>query len=70
MSANRCALASSSSQMLKTNLVLSSAGASERMAGEAIRYQRMIKSAPKAVPQALPTVQRPGVQRDGPRAER
>ena len=37
-----------------------------RPSGEAAQY-RAIKSAPKAVPQALPTVQRPGVQRDGPR---
>jgi hypothetical protein len=35
-------------------------------AWKAEEYDR-IKSAPKAVPEALPAVQRPGVQRDGPR---
>jgi hypothetical protein len=36
------------------------------MAADAIKYQRMVK-APKAVPQSLPQVQRPGVARDVPR---
>ena len=43
----------------ETNLALHHP-AFQRMAADAIKYRR-IKSAPKAVPQALPPVQRPGV---------
>jgi hypothetical protein len=43
----------------ETNLALHHP-AFQRMAADAVRYQRIVK-APKAVPQSLPPVQRPGV---------
>lgn len=50
----------------ETNLALHHP-AFQRMAADAVRYQRIIK-APKAVPQSLPTVQRPGVSEPNRRA--
>jgi hypothetical protein len=49
----------------ETNLALHHP-AFQRMAADAIKYQRMV-TAPKAVPTSLPPVQRPGVTRDAPR---
>ena len=40
----------------------------QRVMHDAAQYRR-IKAAPKAVPQGLPKVQRPGVQQDRPRAD-
>ena len=49
----------------ETNLALHHP-AFQRMAADAIKYRRMV-AAPKAIPQGLPQVQRPGVTRDVPR---
>lgn len=49
----------------ETNLALHHP-AFQRMAADAIKYRR-IQAAPKAIPQSLPAVQRPGVAREIPR---